>query len=608
MKKLSTLSPKTSWLLTGVLFLLATMGLHLLCQMVGTLDFTRWRFSSYFHHPTIFLLNLLPVALLMFFFYFITNRAWLSFLISGVLTLTMEYINYFKVSYRGDPFVAEDLFLASEAAKSVTEITLEIPTWFWFSIFLLVAGTATLFFLAKGRIPKKFWWTRVLGALLCVGMAFGAWKLWYTDMNLYNIQLNYGVFTGDRDSEYQASHGFFWSFLRSVYLALPNPPEGYSEDQVQELLSAYEDVPIAPEEQVNVVALMLESYSDFSELEGIEFTADPYVEFHALQKECYHGTLIADIIGGGTVNSERAFLTGFSYPQPAYRRPTSSYVRYFKALGYETDGSHPGYDWFYNRKNINTYLGFDRYLLIENYYGALSDEEHTSDPVLLPELRKIYLEQTADKEPYFSFSLTYQNHCPYESTRLLGEEYVARGSLSEENYFMLNNYLHGIAETGRELAEYVDSFRNDEAPVVLVLFGDHKPSLGENNSCFAELGLDVTETSAEGCYNLYSTPYLIWANDAAKEVLGQDFTGEGNTISPCFLMAELFDCCGWEGPSWMQYQRSVRDTVSVLQRQTMYMENGVLTNTLSPEAQALLKDYEMVEYYMRTKLYDYSTE
>ncbi|MBR0320742.1 MAG: hypothetical protein IIX10_06745, partial [Clostridia bacterium] len=78
----------------------------------------------------------------------------------------------------------------------------------------------------------------------------------------------------------EAGYGFFWSFLRSVDEAFPGKPEGYSEEKVQELLGRYQDEPIPENERVNVVFTMLESYSDLSVFDSINFTADPYADFH----------------------------------------------------------------------------------------------------------------------------------------------------------------------------------------------------------------------------------------------------------------------------------------------------------------------------------------
>ena len=113
-------------------------------------------------------------------------------------------------------------------------------------------------------------------------------------------------------------------------------------------------------------------------------------------------------------------------------------------------------------------------------------------------------------------------------------------------------------------------------------------------------------STPEGFYNYYSTRYLIWANDAAKAVLGNDFMGEGPTVSPNFLMDVVFDACGWEGPAYMQATRSVMEQVPVMNTPTgLYMEDGNLTGTLTPEGQALVTDFDMLQYYYRKNfIYD----
>ena len=600
-------SLRVTWALTAGLLLCAILGTHLLCQMIGTLDFSYGRFSSYFHYPTVFLLNLLPVVLLVLFTYFAANRAWLAFLLPSALLVIMEFINYFKVVLRGDPFVAEDFFLVGEGAGILGQYELHFPLWFFISIILLLGGTVVLMRYARGRIPKKLWWVRVTALVLCVCIGALSWVTWYTDDALYQKQDNHALFSAERDAQDYASRGFVWSFLHSLGEAFPSAPEDYSEEAAQALLAPYTDEAIPKEKRVNIVITMLESYSDLSVFDTIRFTADPYGEFHALQEESYHGTLVADVVGGGTINSERSALTGFVYPQPRYREPSSSFVRYFAANGYQTDGAHPGFDWFYGRSAVNERLGFQRYLFMENFFSDLTEDEHAMDAVFFPAMAQVYDEETADGQPYFSFSVSYQNHSPYEDSRLLGQEYVSHAGLSDSAYYQINNYLSGVADTGKQVAAYVDTFRDDSEPVVLVFFGDHKPTFGAGNCYYEDMGIPAAEKSPEGCWNLYTTPYLIWANDAAKELLEFDFTGEGRTISPAFLMAELFDCCGWKGPQWMQYQRTVRDKLPVMHRASMYMENGVLTKTLSEDKREIYQNFLIAEYYMRDQLHTYDS-
>ncbi len=603
MKTPPTLSPRRNLLLTSGLLLMAIIGMTALCLMIGTLDFSRGRFSSYFHEPTILLLNFLPVFLLIAFTYFATNRAWLAYLLPSIVLLVMAFVNYFKVTLRGDPFVAYDFYEVGEAAGILGQYTIVLPIWFFISLALLIVGALVLLRYARFRIPKKRWWIRVLALVLCIAFGYGTWSVYYTDNNLYVRQKNYSLFNEWKDAENHASHGFLYSFLHSINAVLQPPPEGYSEQKALEILSTYPDADIPAEERVNIVVTMLESFSDLSVFDEIPFVADPYAEYHALLEECYHGSLIADTIGGATINAERAFLTGFTYPQPQYSITTNSFVHYLSEQGYQTDGSHPGHDWFYSRNIINDRLGFDRYLFMEGYYENLTDEEHAADSIFFSELAKIYDEETADGEPYFSFSVSYQNHSPYDSENMTGTEYVSQEGLSDEAYCVINNYLNGVADTGKQIAAYVDSFRDNSEPVILLFYGDHKPTFGTGNCYYEQMGINAQERSMEGCKNLYTTPYFIWANDAAKELLELDFSAQGNTISPAFLMAELFEFCGWEGPAWMQYQRQVRSTISVFHRDRIFMVDGSLTDILTPEAQAVYDEFAIVQYYERTTLH-----
>ena len=596
------LSPKKCFVITLVLLLCAAGGLALLSMMISTQDFTWGRFSSYFHEPVILLLNFLPVLLFTAFFFFAGNRAWIAYCVTSLVVLLVDFINYFKVVLRGDPFVLADISEAGEAAGILGHYQLVFPLWFFLSLFLWVAGTLVLLRYARWRVPKKRWWVRVIGLVLCIGLGALSWSLWYSNENLYNAQDNHSLFSTWKDSDNYASHGTVYSFLHSINSSIQKAPEGYSEKEAEEILSAYPDVDIPEEKKVNVVATMLESFSDLSVFDSIHFTADPYAEFHELLKECRHGTLIVDTIGGDTVNAERSFLTGFTFPHPKYHTATNSFVRYFSDQGYITMGGHPGHDWFYDRQGINKRLGFDEYLFMENHYGTLTDEEYALDDVFFPEQARLYDEACAEGEPLFSFSVSYQNHSPYDSNALNGQEYVSPEGISHEAYCTVNNYLSGVADTGKRVSAYVDTFRGREEPVVLVFFGDHKPTLGIQNVFYEEMGVNVSEGLSEGCRNLYSTPYWIWANEAALEILQPDLSEEGPTISPAFLMSEVFDFCGWEGPGWLQYERQFRDQIPVIHRRKMF--GGGLSAVLTDAEQALYDEFTKVEFYQRTRLHD----
>ena len=87
-----------------------------------------------------------------------------------------------------------------------------------------------------------------------------------------------------------------------------------------------------------------------------------------------------------------------------------------RLAGLSDPGGHPGFGWFYNRQNVNQFLGFQEYWFTENHYGELVDPveaQWNSDLLLVDEIVKD-LRSCLDGEgrPVFSFSVSYQNHGP----------------------------------------------------------------------------------------------------------------------------------------------------------------------------------------------------
>ena len=144
---------------------------------------------------------------------------------------------------------------------------------------------------------------------------------------------------------------------------------------------------------------------------------------------------------------------------------------YLRDQGYQTFGSHPGFGWFYNRQNVNQYLGFEEYWFTENHYGELVDPvfaQWHSDPLLVQELLA-QLEERVQSGPCFSFSVSYQNHGPYSTDLPSGPQHLTpEGSgLSQESCNIWNNYLNGVAETFQALTTLVQGLEEMEEPVAV---------------------------------------------------------------------------------------------------------------------------------------------
>ena len=602
------------WLVNLIYIAVWSLGVGIVSLYFGKVNYGPELFDSYFQHAGLFLLNIVPVLAVAILFLLVFNRVWPAVLGSGLIITVLALVNYFKLMFRDDPLLASDVRYFAEAAQIASGYNITLTPTIIATFATILAATVFAFFFMRARFRRPL--PRLISAAAfiaaCVGLYFGV----YTSGEVYTSTDNLGVSfaSGFKMSQWSdvdkyCCRGFLYPLLHSTVNAGENKPDGYTKEKARSALAEHEDADIPAEKKVNFVSLMLEAYCDFSVYDDIfSFETDPYAYFHELQSQSLTGTLVTNIFTGGTIDTERCYITG-STEMYEYRGAADSYARYFDGQGYFTEFCHPCYRWFYNRQNVMEYLGFESAHFFEDRYSLPDGWGIMPDHDFLPDLAVLFDEATAAGKPYFNFSVTYQNHGPYASDYLYDteNEYVPRGTLSEESYNILNNYFWGLKRTDDCLRDLVAHFEESGEPVVLVLFGDHKPWLGDGHSVYAELGIDISRTSDESFYNFYCTEYTIWANSAAREILGESYvTGDGGIISPCFLMMKVFDICGFAGDSYMHSLRELYaagvDVVNITGR---YRENGVLTDTLSDSTQPLLDKVLWMQYY---RMHDWAKE
>lgn len=590
---LKTKAKSESLALSLMLLALSCVLLGLMCLYFSTGVYGFDLFAWYFTQPLVLVLNILPLLALAVLLLALTDRAWLTFLLEAAVCLALSWAQHWKLLARGDPIYAEDLLLVGEAAQmagSYVRITWQIVL----SAVAALVLTVMLFFLARGRIRK--WLPRLALAALIPVLSVAVFTNYY-DRNLsYYAMTVWPEINAWFETNNYISRGGIYSFLRTIPDALPTPPEDYDRSETREDLARYPSDDIPEEQKVSIVVTQLEAFADLSAVTDRITGADPYAAYHDLLSESYHGRLLPNVFAGGTIDTERCVLTGFSALEN-FRRPSWSYARYFADQGYTVEGAHAGYEAFYNRRNVNENLGISGYRFIEGYYDAISGGVPMDD-VFLSDVTRTVLAAMEDG-PVFSFNVTYQNHGPYSADYAwFTDAYVPQEDLTGSDWHIVNNYLHGIADTCAQLTAMVEAFRASDQPVVLVFFGDHKPWLGEQSVTYDALGIDIRSGTTDCFYNYYATDYLIWANDAAKAVLGRDFTGTGPDISPCYLMNLLFEQCGWSGPGWLKLTNRVRSSLPVLHTTGQYLSDGTLTDTLTEQQQTLLTEMTHAQYYL----------
>lgn len=576
-----------------VSFLLSAVSLYFATDKYGI-----EMFQSYFENGYIVFLNTLPVFFSIMFVFLICNQLWIGISITSILVIVLSLINYFKLLFRDDPLLVEDLTLFSEMKNMTGRYKIHINR----DMILWILGmTVVIFVVWKLRKIIKIEMqirTRIISVIMIVLCGIGCMNRFILNDEYYQKTENIALINRWGSTQQFISRGFIYPFLYSSKDAGMKKPDGYNKKEIENSLKDIKEDDIPGDKKVNIIAIMMEAYGDFSVYPQIEFDSenDPYAAFNRIKEISYYGNLLTDIFAAGTVRTERRFITGAD-AYPSLRKNTYSYARYFTDQGYCVEGSHPCYSWFYNRINVNDHLGFSKYDFYESRYSELANGEIAGDNVLFPELYKDLKNSIDDGIPYFNLSVTYQNHGPYSTEQLYDTSYVIKQEdYTDDEYNILNNYLSGIKNTGEELEKLIEEIESLDKPCVLVAFGDHKPWLGEGNSVYEMLGIDLDVSTLEGFYNYYATPYIMYANDAAKQITGNQFVGEGADLAPNYLMNELFEKLGYDRPAFMKITDLVRKTITA-HSGDIFMENGEVVDKLSDEDQQVWDQYKKYEYY-----------
>ncbi len=561
-------------------------------------------FLGYFNNPLIFLLNFLPVAAVFLLVYCLSGRAWIAFLADSILVLGFTFSNYFLLMYRDDVLMVADVLNIREAMKMSEAGYDYTPSLKMILAAVICAAlTVLIYFLCKAKVNIS---TRTYILTLVILSAF-CLKNTYLGDYLYNNKTdNLKYVVRWSPTQLYVSKGFVYPFVHSARDLIVTLPDNYDERKIEQKLASYEYHSIPEDKRVDIIGIMLEANSDLTALGLSGIDESVYAAYNYLKENGYSGTLVNNIFAGGTIDSERAYLTGMQ-ELTACRNNINSYVRYFGENGYEAKGGHPSEGWFYNRKNVNKYLGFSEYNFLENHYEEKYGDEMRFDWHAIDDFYEGYLEHVnSSNNNYFGFNVTYQGHAPYETqNRAWGTDEMplyVNDAISEEAENIINNYLGSVKVTGENLKYLYERIRYMQEPCVLVLFGDHKPWLGDGNSVYKELGINIDLDTKDGYMNYYSTEYIIVANENAKKLLNRDLIGKGPTISTNYLMNEVFDLLGYEGNEFMKYTNELKEAIPVYNHTAVIDSEGNYQSVeeLSKQNQKVYDEIRSLHYYYRT--------
>ena len=466
-------------------------------------------FSYMVDKPFLFMFNVLIIMLTLSVAMYFKREIFVLTLMS-VVWLLFGVINFVILHFRVTPFSAVDFTLISSAISvSGHYLTAFNVMMIFFAIAILVISLICLFkrtpCFQKNTTRKAY----MLSTLVILTLAAGIVVMHKSSTSVQALAENY-----TNISEAYENYGFVYCFANSIIDTGIKKPEDYSEESMAQIKDSIKDTGTdEPEVKPDIVMIQLESFFDICDVKGVSFSRDPLPNFHRLQKEYSNGQLTVPTVGAGTVNTEFEVLTGMSqhdfgvseYPYKTVlkSKTSESICNDLAQIGYSSHAVHNNTATFYGRNKVFSNLGFDSFTSVEYMNNiTLNPNGWAKDDVMVDEILKT-LDDNKNKSE-FTFGITVQSHGKYNDVKTDSKDPVKVYNAptgKEESY---EYYVNEIDEVDQMIGKLVYALGKREKPTVLVLYGDHLPSLDLSNE-------DLEDGS------LYETQYIIWNNYGLKE-------------------------------------------------------------------------------------------
>lgn len=466
-------------------------------------------FSYMFDKPFLFAFNVLIIMLTLSLAMYFKREIFVLTLLS-VVWLLFGVVNFVILHFRVTPFSAVDFTLISSAISvSGHYLTTFNVVMIFFAIAVLVVSMVCLFKRTpcfQRNATKKAY---MLSTLVILTLAAGIVVMHKSSTSVQALAENY-----TNISEAYENYGFVYCFANSIIDTGIKKPEDYSEESMAKIKASIKDNSTdEPKVKPDIVMIQLESFFDICDVKGVSFSRDPLPNFHRLQKEYSNGQLTVPTVGAGTVNTEFEVLTGMSqhdfgvseYPYKTVlkSKTSESICNDLAQLGYTSHAVHNNTATFYGRNKVFSNLGFDSFTSVEYMNNiTLNPNGWAKDDVMVDEILKT-LDDNKNKSD-FTFGITVQSHGKYNDVKTDSKNPVKVYNAPEGKEESYEYYVNEINEVDQMIGKLVYALGKREKPTVLVLYGDHLPSLDLSNE-------DLEDGS------LYETQYIIWNNYGLKE-------------------------------------------------------------------------------------------
>ena len=515
---------------------------YFLIEAISRHSFTEaWDFMT--GRPLVFAYNAALIFTTSLIVYLFRRRCFLRVFLC-MFWLLLGIINGVILATRVTPFTGPDLHLLTDGMALLEKY---LPKW-GVIVALIVLGlfALTLFGLIlkgpkfKGKLKYRWNIPLVLaGVLAFAGLTQLALEKRVLSNYFGNIAFAY------------EDYGYPYCLGVTIFDTGITCPRDYSEREIKRIENTEKNLPETKAgAHPNIIFLQLESFFDPELVDYLEMSEDPIPVFRKLMKEYTSGYYKVPSVGAGTANTEFESITGMSlhyfgpgeYPYKSILKETTceSAPYVLKDLGYSTHAIHNNEANFYGRRSIFPNLGFDTFTSAE--YMPEEDDKNplgwTRDRVLTDEIIKC-LDSTED-QPDYVYTISVQGHGSYpEEPELEEPEITVAGSPTEAKNNQWEYYVNQLREMDNFVKELTDALEEYPEDVVLVMYGDHLPTM------------DLTVQDVENRY-LFQTQYVMWDNFGLEK--------KDVNLAAYQMAAEVMDRVGIHEGTVFRYHQARRNT------------------------------------------------
>lgn len=541
---------------------------------------------------SVLLANYLCIGVVHFTLCALTNYIVLCSVITHVLCFVWGIANYYVSLFRGTPILPWDFTALGTAAAVADSYRFSLNLQMVVCL-LLLAGMIFLLRkqLLRGRFRPSQKRLRLRAGYLCAIAACAYPVLHPAALETFGIQTD----VWDQSGSY-SQDGALAVFLRNTQFMSVEEPQDPSAENIERIAAgvAEKEPAVSTDTRPNIVAIMNESWADFEDFGNLSLSESVTDYIDSLDNLIF-GHTYTSVFGAGTSASEFEFLTGNSMaflpsgsiPYQQYiLEPSASLASLLRENGYRTLAFHPGERTSWQRNQAYPLLGFDEFKCVEDMDVPVTEEHgYVSDQSSFSQI--IYeFEHKDPEERLFLFNVTIQNHGSYTV-----EDYPAEVQLTDEpgKYPMAEQYLTLANKTDEAFRLLVDYFSQQEEPTIILMFGDHQPSV-EQEFLDKAYGVTQDQMTMEQYMGKYKTPFLIWANYDLPD-------DEIPTTSLNFLGQYLLSYAGIENSLYENYLQNFQEVLPAMTFVGYIDQNGKAYSHLEQnEYTTLIEDYRTLAY------------